>query len=176
MSIEWKREILSCDKINKKIGKFTGFDKVKLNKLFDDIKNKPTAENHGVEYTKPELEKENLGIDANTDKRLRTGKIKIDKTVDFHGKTLNEAFDLLKETINYGYECGLRCILFITGKGKRNVDGANTIKKSFVSWLKNPEIVGKIIKYAPATQKDGGNGAMYVLLRRKSVLKFILHR
>jgi DNA-nicking Smr family endonuclease len=167
MNTEWEREILSCNKINKKGMKFAGFDKIKLNKLFDDIESKLAIKNYDAEYSKSGLEKENLGIDANTNRRLRTGKIKIDKTIDFHGKTLNEAFDLLKETVNYGHKYGLRCILFITGKGERNVDSANTIKNSFASWLKNPEIVGKIIKYAPATQKDGGDGAMYVLLRRK---------
>jgi DNA-nicking Smr family endonuclease len=120
-----------------------------------------------MEYTHSNIEKENLGIDANTDKKLKAGKIKIDRRVDFHGMKLDEAFDLLVDVINRGYECGLRCILFITGKGRGSVNGKDTIKKSIIYWLKSPEIVGKIIKYTEATQTDGGSGALYVLLRRK---------
>ncbi|MDR2760455.1 MAG: Smr/MutS family protein [Rickettsiales bacterium] len=106
-------------------------------------------------------------IDYNSEKRLRTGKYGVDRVVDFHGMTLGDAFDLLVETVNSCYENNVRCILAITGKGNRFDDGRETIKSSFPRWAQNHMIADKILRHSAATRKDGGEGAFYVLLRRK---------
>jgi DNA-nicking Smr family endonuclease len=100
-----------------------------------------------------------------TDKKLRRGNVNVDIVVDFHGLNLREAFSLLVETINSAYKRRLRCILFITGKG-RNSNSDETIKNSMDRWLRHQFVADKIIKHVPAAKKDGGDGALYVILKK----------
>ncbi|MDR0571347.1 MAG: Smr/MutS family protein [Rickettsiales bacterium] len=166
----WEKEMSLCRRlVNKNVQKVWELDKIKTEKLFDNIKNNKACFDINDDDIFIDL-KENLGIDHNTDKKLKSGKIKIDKTVDFHGLKLDEAFDLLLKSINDGYRDSLRNILFITGKGKNSVGGRETIKTSMEKWLKHPLIAGKVIKYCQATKKDGGSGAFYVFLRREKRL------
>ena len=92
-------------------------------------------------------------------------------TVDFHGMTLEEAFKQLLHQLNLSYENKLRCILLITGKGKNTKPSRESIKGNIEKWLKHQEISSKIIKYVDATNKHGGTGTIYVLLKRNKVYK-----
>jgi DNA-nicking Smr family endonuclease len=162
----WEKEKMLYQRIvSGRVGRPAGFDKEKTKKLLDNIAGNRTFP-YVDDYDATLCLGENLGIDYNTDKKLKGGKIKIDKTVDFHGLGLDDALDLLLKTVGDGYANGLRNILFITGKG-RNSNGRETIKASMEKWFRHPSIVGKIIKYCQATKKDGGDGAFYVFLRRK---------
>ena len=58
-----------------------------------------------------------------------------------------------------------KCLLIITGKGLHSKD--KTIKTSIIEWFSEPFFANKIIKYTDANKKDGGSGALYVLLRNK---------
>ncbi|MDR3079177.1 MAG: Smr/MutS family protein [Rickettsiales bacterium] len=117
------------------------------------------------------LEKgESLGIDRGTDRKLRAGKIKIDMKVDFHGLTLDEAFDSLLRSVDRAYGKGLRCLLLITGKGKNTRPDGVSIRSQIGGWLKTPALSSRIIKYLDATPRHGGGGALYVLLRRNRLV------
>ena len=54
-------------------------------------------------------------------------------------------------------------MLIITGKGLHS--NSKTIKTSIIEWFKEPYFSDRIIKYTDANIKDGGSGAIYVLLR-----------
>ena len=78
-------------------------------------------------------------------KKLKKGKIPIDKKIDFHGLSVFEAEKLFLKTIDYSYKKNLRCLLFITGKGilKKDEDTSTApklyygkIRTNFFSWLK----------------------------------------
>lgn len=107
-----------------------------------------------------------LGLDANSDKKLRTGNYPIDLILDFHGLTLDQAFDSLIYNIENAYNRGLRCLLVITGKGNRTPAGKTSIKDSIEKWLKIEKISNKIIKYIDADVKHGGTGSLYILLKK----------
>lgn len=106
------------------------------------------------------------GLDANSDKKLRTGNYPIDLTIDFHGLTLDQAFDSFIYNIENSYNQGLRCLLVITGKGNRTPFGRVSIKESIEKWIKIEKISNKIIKYVDANVKHGGSGSLYVLLKK----------
>lgn len=106
-------------------------------------------------------------LDKNTDRKLARGKIKIDRKIDFHGLTLDEAFNLLLNTVIGAERSNMRCLLLITGKGNNTKSGRDSIKSQLPLWLRHPAIAPKIIKCTTAVQKDGGTGAFYLLLRRK---------
>ncbi|MBV8651117.1 MAG: Smr/MutS family protein, partial [Alphaproteobacteria bacterium] len=71
---------------------------------------------------------------------------------------------------------GLRCILVITGKGLRKLAGEDAgrvrsedlgiLRNAVPRWLNEPPTRARILAFGAAQQRDGGSGALYVLLRR----------
>lgn len=168
----WKNEIAKCKKIkSSRISRKVDFDLDKIQVRSTEIARNYNKEyknelDYDIEDIKPLAKNETRGIDRNTDKKLKNGQLKIDLTIDFHGMTLDSAFDCLLQRLNWAYKNGIRCILLITGKGKNTKPGRESIKGNIEKWLKHPQISDKIIKYVDATTKHGGTGAMYVLLKR----------
>ncbi len=115
------------------------------------------------------------GIDKRTGERLRRGQIPIEGTLDLHGHSKVQAHGELAHFIEAGYEQGKRCLLVVTGKGGsvRQEEGdwfepeAGVLKKQVPRWLAEPPLAAKVITFAPAQPKHGGDGALYVYLRRK---------
>lgn len=117
-----------------------------------------------------------LSLEKNkTNKRLKKGKIPIDKRIDFHGCSLEEAQSIFFKTIEDCFYKNKRCILFITGKGssgrlKENFEQKKLyygkIRKNFLDWLSKKEVEGKILNIQQASIKYGGDGAFFVYLRK----------
>ena len=110
---------------------------------------------------------ESLGIDRKLDKKLKNGNFVADIKVDFHGLKLDEAFDGLINTIKYAYNNGLKFVLVITGKGYGTKLGKESIKSQIEHWMTHPDISARVIKYVDAQPKDGGGGAIYVLVKSR---------
>jgi DNA-nicking Smr family endonuclease len=117
-----------------------------------------------------------VGIDHRTRRRLKRGKMSIDGRLDLHGKTQNEAYDTLLEYIPVAYASGKRCILVITGKGLprsgdikliERSDHIGILKQKTPQWLSMPPLSPYILDIQTAQPNHGGEGALYVLLRRK---------
>ena len=113
-----------------------------------------------------------------TNKKLKKGKIPIDKKIDFHGLSLLDAENLFTHTINSCYKKKLRCILFITGKGilKKNTNDWNgpklyygKIRSNFLIWTKKKELSKFILNVEQASIKYGADGAFFVYLRKKKL-------
>lgn len=161
---DWFNEIKYCKKLNNQ-------NRIKLDfkKTFDKKINKNNENNlilnNNLNNNYIIKKNESLGIDKNLDKKLKTGQINIDIKVDFHGLTLDEAFDSLIKVVNYAYNNYLKCILVITGKGYGTQNGRCSIKSQFEHWMTHYEISNKVIKYVDANAKDGGSGAVYILLK-----------
>ncbi|ABD45749.1 Smr domain protein [Neorickettsia sennetsu str. Miyayama] len=98
-------------------------------------------------------------------RKIKRGKINIDKTLDLHGETMESAYQKTIKFILENYVNGFRHLLVIVGKGRT---GDAVIKTSFVSWLENNAEIQGLIKFvSEALPHHGGEGAYYVLLRRK---------
>ena len=95
--------------------------------------------------------------------RLRQGKMPIDATLDLHGKTAAQAHMLLERFIPECYRTGKRCLLVITGKGKYK----GVIYESTPIWLNEVGLREYVIAATPAHPKDGGEGALYIVLKRQ---------
>lgn len=113
-------------------------------------------------------------IDANTQRRLKQGKIKIEARIDLHGMTQVQAYDALHRFIQKSYFSQLRCVLVITGKGgarsflntsAENM-GKGVLRANVPMWLNDKSMDQFILKIHTAKPCDGGEGALYVLLRR----------
>lgn len=106
------------------------------------------------------------GLDRRSDERLRRGKMPVEAVLDLHGHRRIEAYDALKDFILDGYNRGRRCVLVVTGKGERQA-GTGVIKRSFAGWVKDAALRPYILQYYPAQPRHGGDGAFYILLRKK---------
>lgn len=163
----WENEIESIKKINHNRYLDRSFKKIEIQKR-ENIEIIDNNFQIDVEDDYYKIEKNKTkGIDANTDKKLRLGKINIDMKIDFHGLTLDEALNSLIRNINFAYDNNFKCLLVITGKGRGTPEGKDSIKSMIEKWLAIPEISNKIIKYTDAQQKDGGTGALYILLKSR---------
>jgi len=149
------------------INKSTSHQKHNKNELsFSGIKKIPTPPNISI-----------FGIETNkTNKKLKKGKIPIDKKIDFHGLSLLDAENLFTNTINRCYKKNLRCILFITGKGvfKKTANDCGELKlyygkirSNFLIWAQKKELSKFILNVEQASINYGADGAFFVYLRRK---------
>ncbi|HYM33571.1 MAG TPA: Smr/MutS family protein [Candidatus Cybelea sp.] len=115
------------------------------------------------------------GLDQGSADRLRRGKFVIDARLDLHGLTQDAAHDALRRFIADSAAAERRCVLVITGKGaaKREADSGFMPERSGVlrgavpRWLAEPEMRVRILAVHPATVRHGGDGALYVLLKRR---------
>ena len=121
-------------------------------------------------FEKPKIET------SAVNKKLKKGKIPIDKRIDFHGLSLFDAESLFTHTINICYKRNLRCILFVTGKGvlKKTTNDWNEsklyygkIRSNFLIWTKKKELSKFILNVEQASIKYGADGAFFVYLRRQ---------
>ena len=104
---------------------------------------------------------EKAGIDGSTQRRLFRGETPIDLRLDLHGMTAARAQAQLIKFILTAANEGYRCVLVITGKG------SGVLSRHVPNWLKQLPLSLHVLALAQARPKDGGDGAFYVLLRRK---------
>lgn len=94
--------------------------------------------------------------------RLHMGEIRPTATLDLHGATVSEARELLSQFLSFCLTNGHRCVRIIHGKGKLDLDPP-VLKNHINNWLPQyPDVLA----FCSAKQKDGGAGAVYVLLKR----------
>lgn len=103
------------------------------------------------------------GIQENVFRRLRQGKNPIDARLDLHRMTIEKAREVVFSFINDCVRYDLRTVLILPGKGDRNIEDPALLKSHLIHWL--PQLAD-VLAYHTAHPKDGGAGAMYVLLRK----------
>lgn len=108
-----------------------------------------------------------VDIDRRNWERLKRGRIEIERTLDLHGRTQSEAHDTLDRFLAMASATGLRCVLVVTGKGGTGVDGRGVLRQMVPRWLGEAGNRDKVLTYCPAQPRHGGDGALYVLLRRR---------
>jgi len=106
------------------------------------------------------------GFDRRTSDRLRKGRIGIQARIDLHGMTQTEAHGALAAYVLRCWNDGRRSMLVITGKGSSG-QGGGVLRRAVPLWLNQPPLRERIIGIEEAGHKDGGAGALYVLLRRR---------
>lgn len=102
-------------------------------------------------------------IDRPTRQKLSKGRLAIEARVDLHGLTQGEAHGLLLSFLHRAHAGGLRHVLVITGKG---AGGDGVLKRAVPSWFATASFRGLVGGYELAARPHGGDGALYVRLRR----------
>jgi DNA-nicking Smr family endonuclease len=114
----------------------------------------------------PSPPKPNPGLDRATEAKFRAGKMTIAARLDLHGMTQREAHGELLVFLESAVRSGRRCILVITGKGPGS-PAQGVLKRGVPRWIASSPVAGQVLAIATAQPKHGGDGALYVLLRRK---------
>lgn len=114
------------------------------------------------------------GLDRRTSDRLKRGEMMIERRLDLHGLRQSEAQDRLTRFLLEAYDSDCRCVLVITGKGNRfqkqeGEAGQETgvLRRHLPVWIGMTPLSPIVLSYSKAKPKDGGDGAFYILLRRR---------
>ena len=106
------------------------------------------------------------GYDKANAERLKRGKHPVEARLDLHGMTQDEAHRALAIFIRGARVSGKRCVLVITGRGRL---GGGVLRAAVPRWFDEPEFRPHLLAIATAQPRDGGAGALYVMLRRTRV-------
>jgi DNA-nicking Smr family endonuclease len=100
--------------------------------------------------------------------QLSRGRKEIDARLDLHGMTQIRAHRVLLTFLQRAHSDGLTFVLVITGKGK--VGGAEAergvLRRQVPQWLSLPEFRSLVVGFEEAHIGHGGEGALYVRVRR----------
>jgi DNA-nicking Smr family endonuclease len=106
-------------------------------------------------------------LDRRMKQRVARGKEAIDGRLDLHGLTQVEAHATLLRFLRTANSRGARLVLVITGKGARAGDGERgVLKRQVPQWLGLPEFRALVVGFDDAHVAHGGEGALYVRVRR----------
>ncbi|PXA92322.1 DNA mismatch repair protein MutS [Caulobacter sp. D4A] len=103
-------------------------------------------------------------IEPNRHRRIAKAHDPIGARLDMHGLDQDQARATLERFIRRAFDDGHRAVLVITGKGKV---GHGVLRQRTPEWLAAPALREMIAGVSPADQRHGGEGALYVALKRK---------
>ncbi len=101
--------------------------------------------------------------------RVARGREPIDARLDLHGLTQTEAHAALLRFLRGAQADGARIALIVTGKGSRSGEQAaerGVLRRQVPMWLSLPEFRPFVVGFEDAHAGHGGQGALYVHLRR----------
>ena len=104
------------------------------------------------------------GVQDKLIKKLRRGQLRSQASIDLHGMTRAVALQELQGFIEACQSRGIHCIHVVHGKGLQSDGGKAVLKPSVAIWLKQ---MSAVLAYCPAQISDGGDGALYVLLKKR---------
>jgi DNA-nicking Smr family endonuclease len=105
-----------------------------------------------------------VGLDRRNWQRLKRGQLSVERTLDLHGHTQDEAHGALAGFLAAAQAAGCRCVLVVTGKG---LEGAGTLRHMVPRWLNEGANRQRVVAFCAAQARHGGAGALYVLMRRR---------
>lgn len=110
-------------------------------------------------------------LDSHWDRRLKTGEIAPELTLDLHDYGLDAAYRRLMDGMEQARAIGARTVLVVTGR-PRPVDPADrasrrgAIRAKLLDWLAASEHASSVAAVRKAHKRHGGEGALYLVLKR----------
>lgn len=111
-------------------------------------------------------------LDSHWERRMKGGRIMPDLTLDLHGHTLDTAYDRIMAGLDQARMMDARVVLVIAGR-ERPVDPADrmerrgAIRAKLLDWLAASRHAGTIAAVRRAHIRHGGEGALYLILKRR---------
>ena len=102
--------------------------------------------------------------------QLSRGRKQIDARLDLHGMTQTRAHRALFGFLQRAHSDGLTFVLVITGKGRAGDDPERgVLRRQVPQWLGLPEFRALVVGFEEAHIGHGGEGALYVRIRRSKL-------
>jgi DNA-nicking Smr family endonuclease len=111
------------------------------------------------------------GVSRETLAKLERGEFAVRSHVDLHGMALDDARSVVDEFLAERQRHGERCVLVITGKGRNSRQQVGVLREKIPEWLARGPSARRVLAFVTARQCDGGEGALYVLLRKRASAK-----
>lgn len=118
-----------------------------------------------TEEAKTRLRETLEGIEPNRRHRIAREREEIGARIDLHGMTQDRARAALEGFLARAFDDGWRAVLVITGKG---VQGDGILRKNVPGWLGAAHLAHIVAGISEAARHHGGEGALYVALKRKA--------
>ena len=115
------------------------------------------------------VEGRRLDVPPSLVRELRRGAVPVDARLDLHGLGAEAARGKLLEVLAQMRTRGERCVLVIHGKGEHSPGLAGSpgvLRGEIAAWLSQGRAREHVAAFATAHADDGGEGAVYVALRR----------
>ncbi len=113
-----------------------------------------------------------LNMDASSFAKLKRGKLRPERKIDLHGMTVSQAHPALISFLIDAFDDGKRLVLVITGKGDREDPRGpfqvqrGVLRRQVPIWLSSAPLNGIILQSVAAHIRHGGEGALYIYLKR----------
>jgi DNA-nicking Smr family endonuclease len=103
--------------------------------------------------------------------QLSRGRREIEARLDLHGMTQARAHRALSAFLQRAHLDGLTFVLIITGKGRVGDAEAErgVLRRQVPQWLRQPEFRNLVVGFEEAHIGHGGEGALYVRVRRSKI-------
>ena len=105
-------------------------------------------------------------IEPNRARRLERGRDATGASLDLHGLTQEQARLRLTRFLAQAQAEGSRAVVVITGRG---VQGDGVLRRRAPEWLAEPHLRDVVAGVAEAHRRHGGDGALYVALKRRKL-------
>ncbi len=114
-------------------------------------------------------------FDERQRRKLARNAERIDARLDLHGMRQREAHTALRSFLMASAARSCRNVLIITGKGMRGeaernrdffLEERGILRRLVPQWLGEPEFRSIVLSFTTAAARHGGEGALYVRLRR----------
>ena len=103
-------------------------------------------------------------IEPGRHRRIARERDPIEARLDLHGFDQDRARRVLTDFVARAHADGLRAVLVITGRG---LLGDGVLRRRAPEWLAEPPLRALVAGLSPAERRHGGDGALYVALKRK---------
>lgn len=103
-------------------------------------------------------------IEPNRKRKIAREHTPLDARLDLHGLDQDRARPVLEAFLRRAWEDGHRAALVVTGKGKL---GVGVLRARTPEWLAGPALRDIVAGVSPAEKRHGGDGALYVALKRR---------
>jgi DNA-nicking Smr family endonuclease len=115
------------------------------------------------------------GLDRRTTRQIGSGRMDIEARIDLHGMRQSEAHTALRRFLLRAHAADKRLVLVITGKGgptrERDEWGheveRGVLRRNVPRWLSESDLADIVVGFSPASLRHGGEGALYIRLRKR---------